>query len=526
MPDGNGEVSVEEAAAIARAAPATDAVLACQNLSHSYGPVEVLSNISLNFRAGEIHAIIGENGAGKSTLMKILSGHLAPTKGKLAMDGQPVRFTSPVAAEKGGVVLVHQEVLLAPHLTVAENIFLGRELRRGWLVDDRAMNRRSVEVLASLGVDIPPGALVESLSIARRQLVQIARALLEAHRVVIFDEPTASLTPVETDALLKLIFAIKVKGVAVLYISHRLPEVKAIADRVTVLRDGKWIDTRPASQLQPLDMARLMVGREMSQLYPVRTTPPPTKPVLEVSHFSVPGYAADASFAVSRGEILGFGGLVGAGRTELFEGICGLRSGTGAVRINGEPIATGTPRATMDAGMVYLSEDRKGRGLLLDKPLATNLTLAALERFRFGPFVNRLLEWQALGQAIKDFDIRTGARVQLAGQLSGGNQQKLLLAKMMQVQPGIIIIDEPTRGVDVGAKQQIYQFIAALAASGKAVVVISSEIPELIGLCHRVLVMRSGRIAGEVLGDAMREDEIVAYATGALGTQQAMAARA
>jgi ribose transport system ATP-binding protein len=489
-------------------------VLEAVGLSRSFGPIEVLSEVSIDVRAGAVHAIIGENGAGKSTLMKIVSGHLAPTRGVLKLDGAPVELKGPVDAERRGIVLVHQEIMLAPDLTIAENMFLGREARRGLRLDDREMNRRATEALHVFGVDAPVTVPVERLSIAQRQLAQIARALTVPHRLVIFDEPTASLTPVETTALLKLIRGLKAKGVAVLYISHRLEEVKAVADIVTVLRDGKKVTTRPASELEPVDMARLMVGRDLLALYPARPRVPEGSPALEVAHFGAEGFAEDASFSVRPGEILGFSGLVGAGRTELFEALFGLRKGGGEIRLDGRPQQWPDARAGMRAGAVYLTEDRKSKGLLLEETLATNLTLAALEKFQRGPLVDRAKEARALDEAIQRFDIRVGDRGLLAGQMSGGNQQKLLLAKMMQLNPRVVAIDEPTRGIDIGAKQQIYRFIAALAAEGRSVIVISSEMAELIGICHRIIVMRNGRIAGEAAGERMTEHEIVVLATG------------
>ena len=490
-------------------------VLEAVGLSRSFGPIEVLSDISLDIRAGEVHAVIGENGAGKSTLMKIVSGHLAPTHGVLKLDGAPVELKGPVDAERRGIVLVHQEIMLAPDLTIAENMFLGREARRGVRVDDREMNRRAAEAMRVFGVDAPVDAPVQRLSIAQRQLAQIARALTVPHRVVIFDEPTASLTPVETAALLKLIRELKAKDVAVLYISHRLEEVKAVADVVTVLRDGKKVATRPAAELEPVDMARLMVGRDLLALYPPRPAAPTGAPALEVAHFGAEGFAEDASFSVRPGEILGFSGLVGAGRTELFEALFGLRKGGGEIRLDGRPQRWPDARAGMRAGAVYLTEDRKSKGLLLEETLSTNLTLAALDKFQRGPLVDRAREGKALDEAIQRFDIRVGDKTLLAGQMSGGNQQKLLLAKMMQLNPRVVVIDEPTRGIDIGAKQQIYRFIAAMAGEGRSVIVISSEMAELIGICHRIIVMRNGRIAGEVAGEAMTEHEIVVMATGA-----------
>jgi len=494
--------------------PAPGAVLSVQGLGKTFGTVAVLQEIGFELQPGEVHAVIGENGAGKSTLMKILAGHLEPTAGSISLNGAPIRFAGPVDAERHGIVLVHQEILLAPHLTVAENLFLGREVRRGLAVDDRAMNARAAEAVRSLGAEIDPAVVVAQLSIAQRQLVQIARALLVPHSVVIFDEPTASLTSHETDALLKVIHDIRAKGVGVLYVSHRLPEVKAIADRVTVLRDGRLVGTRPAAELQPLDMARMMVGRDMANLYPPHTDAPTGDPVLEVKGMTVPRYAEDVSFTLRRGEILGFAGLVGAGRTELLEGVLGLRAAHGEVRRDGKAVRFATVRDSMAAGIVYLSEDRKGKGLLLAQDLRINLTLAALQRFTRGPVIDTAKEWAELDRTITAFDVRTRRKDLLAGQLSGGNQQKLLLGKMMLLEPEIVVIDEPTRGIDIGTKQQIYRFVAELAAQGKSVIVISSEMQELIGLCHRILVMRSGRIVGEVTGEAMTEDEIVTYATG------------
>ncbi|MET0742037.1 MAG: sugar ABC transporter ATP-binding protein, partial [Microvirga sp.] len=450
----------------------------------------------------------------KSTLMRVLSGHLPPTKGTLFFKEEEVRFAGPVAAEARGIVLVHQEILLADDLSVAQNIFLGREIRRFGFVDDGAMRERARAILAELGTAIDPDLAVRRLSIADRQLVQIARALLVPHTIVVFDEPTAVLTPVEAESLFVIIRRLRDGGAAVLYISHRLGEVKAIADRVTVLRDGRVVATRDIAGLEPIEMARLMVGRDMSKLYPDKPAEVSDDVVLRVQDVAVPGYVERASFDLKRGEILGFGGLVGAGRTELFEGLVGLRPMSGRVGLAGRPVRFTDARAAMAAGIVYLSEDRKGKGLLLQQNLRVNLTLAALDRFTRGSFVDGAREEAALDTAIQDFDIRARQRDMLAGQLSGGNQQKLLLAKMMLIEPRIVIIDEPTRGVDIGTKEQIYRFIAAIAAQGRSVVVISSEMQELIGLCHRVLVMRAGRVVGEVGAADLSEDAIVFLATG------------
>ncbi len=488
--------------------------LAAAGLTKTYGAITVLSNATLDIHAGEVHAIIGENGAGKSTLMKLLSGYVPPTEGRLLMAGQPVDFADAAAAEAAGVVLVHQEILLAPDLTVAENLFLGRELSRGAMVDDRAMNQRTAEVLASIGAHCRPRDRVGNLPLAQRQLAQIARALLEPRKVVIFDEPTAVLANDEVAALLDVVRGLRANGVAVLYISHRLDEVEALADRITVLRDGKMIGTWPASDLTQRKMAELMVGRELDVLYPAKRPQPSGSPLLSVDQLSVDHGAVEASFAVRRGEVLGIGGMIGSGRTELFEGLLGLRTAH-AVRIDMAdlPVQHRSVKDWREHGLVYLTEDRKGKGLLLEEPLAPNLTLQALDRVHTRLALDRSKETRALQKAVGDYDIRVGSLHLNAGQLSGGNQQKLLLAKVMMTDPSVVIIDEPTRGIDIGNKSQIYDFIDQLVRSGKACIVISSELPELVGLADRVLVMRAGRVVAELTGDHITEQNVVYAAT-------------
>ncbi|MGA0542223.1 sugar ABC transporter ATP-binding protein [Neotabrizicola sp. VNH66] len=483
-------------------------------LGKTYGTITVLSDVTLDIRPGEVHAIIGENGAGKSTLMKLLSGYVYPTAGQLFLADTPVDFSSAVAAEAAGVVLVHQEILLAPDLTVAENLFLGRELTRGPMVDDRAMNRRTAEVLASIGAHCRPGDPVGSLPLAQRQLVQIARALLEPRRVVIFDEPTAVLANDEVAALLDVVRGLRAQGVAVLYISHRLDEVEALADRITVLRDGRMIGTWPAAGLTQRAMAELMVGRELDMLYPPKRPATDTAPILEIAGLSVDHGAVEASLTLQSGEVLGIGGMIGSGRTELFEGLMGLRpSHADSVKLGGTPVTQRSVTGWADAGLVYLTEDRKGKGLLLDEPLAANLTLQALDRVHPGLSLQKAREMAELESAVAEYDIRVRSLHLHAGQLSGGNQQKLLLAKVMLTGPQVVIIDEPTRGIDIGNKSQIYDFIDRLVRAGKAVIVVSSELPELVGLSDRVLVMRAGRIVAELRGAEVTEQNVVYAAT-------------
>ncbi len=491
-----------------------EAVLAAVGLAKAYGPITVLSEVTIGVRAGEVHAIIGENGAGKSTLMKLLSGHVRPSAGELRLGGRPVSFADAAAAEAAGIVLVHQEILLAGDLTVAENLFLGREIRRGLAMDDRAMNRRAAEALERIGATARPRDRVGDLPLAQRQLVQIARALLDERRVVIFDEPTAVLAGEEVEALLGVVRQLRAEGTAVLYISHRLDEVEALADRVTVLRDGRMVGTHPAAGLSQRAMAEMMVGRELSMLYPPRRPPAEGSPLLEVEGLSVDHGRQEGSFAVHAGEVLGIGGMIGSGRTELFEGLLGLRpSHATAVRIEGRPVGARSVAAWMDAGLVYLTEDRKGKGLLLEERLAPNLTLAALARVHPGLTLDRRREAAALEEAVREYDIRVRSTWLEAGQLSGGNQQKLLLAKVMLSKPKVVVIDEPTRGIDIGNKSQIYGFIDALVRAGKACIVISSELSELVGLSDRVLVMREGRIAAELRGDEITESNVVYAAT-------------
>jgi ribose transport system ATP-binding protein len=483
-----------------------------------FGPVQVLFGVDFELRPGEIHAVIGENGAGKSTLMKILAGLEQPSAGEIRVDGRPTLLPSVADAERLGIVLVHQELNLAEHLSVAENVFLGHELTRFGLLDREAMRARASSLLADLGSSIDPRERVDRLAVPDRQMVEIAKALARDVRVLLLDEPTAVLTPNETRALFEVISRMRERGVAIELTSHKLDEVAGIADRVTVLRDGRLVTTASASELSQHDMARLMVGREVADLYPDKPRLPDDAPVaLAVRGLTVPGHASEVSFEVRRGEVLGFFGLVGAGRTEMFEGLLGLRPKTaGQILQGGREIAIGSLREASAAGIGYLTEDRKGRGLLLNAGLAANLTLLALDRFG-RVLIDRTAEDEALESAIRRFDIRVRDRTIKARALSGGNQQKLLLAKTLEVAPEVIIFDEPTRGIDIGTKQQFYRFIHDLAESGKACLVVSSEMQEVIGLCHRVVVMRLGQKTGELSGADLTEAEIVQYAVGLKG---------
>jgi ribose transport system ATP-binding protein len=491
-------------------------MLALRQASRSFGPVQVLFDVDLELRAGEVHALIGENGAGKSTMMKILSGYLAPTAGDVLFDGKPVTFGSSEEAEEAGVILIHQEFNLAEQLTVEQNIFLGREIRKGVFLDHKAMRAETERLLAELETRVHPAAKVSDISVSDKQMVEIAKALSRNASVLIMDEPTAVLTNREAAVLFRQIERLKERGTAILYTSHKLDEVARIADRITVLRDGRRVATVEAGEMNEDQMAQAMVGRELSNLFPAKHGAASGGTVLSVRNFSVGDIVHDATFALKRGEILGFAGLVGSGRTELMEGLIGVREARGAIEVNGRPIRIRNVMEARRAGIVYLTEDRKGRGLILTQGMRPNLTLLALDKFSRGT-IDGKAEDAALDKAIKEFDVRAPTRTVLVGNLSGGNQQKLLLAKTMLADPEIVIIDEPTRGIDIGTKQQIYEFIHALAGAGKSVIVISSEMAEVIGLATRVVVMRSGRISGEVAGDEINEDTIVRYAMGLEG---------
>jgi ribose transport system ATP-binding protein len=486
-----------------------------EDIVKEFGNVRVLHGVSFELPRGGVYGLLGENGAGKSTLMKILSGYEQPTGGALFVEGEARVFRNSREAEAAGIVLIHQEFNLAEDLTIAQNIFLGHEKKRGWWLDDAAMRADTARVLAQVGLNKDPDTPVRHLIVAEKQLVEIAKALARNARLLVMDEPTASLTPGETEALFTLMGRLHEAGVTIVYISHKLDEVERTTGEVIVMRDGRFVTRRPTSDLTRREMANLMVGRELSDLYPDKDpSPPPGVPRLKVSGMTVPGWAADVGFEVMPGEILGFAGLVGAGRTELFEGLLGLRPhSVERIELDGREIRIRNPREAVAQGLTYLSEDRKGKGLHVGFGLRENLTLMALEHYA-KPWLRPGEEMRALRTAVKDFGIRTGSLDIKASSLSGGNQQKLALAKVLHPQPKVIILDEPTRGVDVGAKRDIYFLIQRLAREGHGVVVISSELMELVGLCHRVAVMRAGRLQAMVDAEHLTEEELISHATG------------
>ncbi len=485
------------------------------DIRKDFGPVRVLHGVSFELAPGRIYGLLGENGAGKSTLMKILAGYETATSGTLLVDGHAQQFIGSRDAEAAGIVLIHQEFNLAEHLTIAQNMYLGHEKKRGWFVDDTAMRAEAARYLAQVGLQKAPDTKVRELIVAEKQMVEIAKALSRRARLLIMDEPTATLTPAETERLFTLMAKLKADGVTIVYISHKLDEVERITDEVIVMRDGRFVARSETAGLARQQMANLMVGRDVSDMFPDKIAVPADAPIaLKVDGLAVPDWVEDLSFDVRAGEVLGFAGLVGAGRTEAFEAIIGLRERTaGRIDIAGRRADLKSPRDAMRHGLTYLSEDRKGKGLHVNLSLQDNVTLMTLERYAH-PLLDLKAGRAALTKAVSDFGIRTGDLSSRARMLSGGNQQKLALAKFLQPDPNVIVLDEPTRGVDVGAKRDIYFLIHRLAAQGRAVIVISSELIELIGLCHRVAVMRAGRLQATLTLEHLTEEELIAHATG------------
>lgn len=491
-----------------------DPVLLARNVSKAFAGVKALVGVSLTLRPGEVHALMGENGAGKSTLMKILAGLCPADAGEILLAGRSVALRTPHAAIRSGIVMIHQELMPIPDLTVAENILLGREPASclpGWL-DRRALQREAARLLALLDVDLPVTQRMRHLSVAQIQTVEIARALGHSARVLIMDEPTAALSDREVESLFKVIAMLKQRGVAMVYITHKMSEVFRIADTITVLRDGCHVGTYPARELNEVALIALMVGRPPASLAP-RSSAAKGATALSVRGLSRNGAFQDVTFEVGQGEVLGITGLMGAGRTELASAIFGLAPAErGEILVAGRPVRIRRPADAMRHGIGMVTEDRKGFGLVPAMSVMHNMTLASLGNCCIGPFIGRRKEAAMVEAAIHTFAIKTAGARQAIGQLSGGNQQKVVIARSLLASPSIIILDEPTRGIDVGAKAEVYALIAQLTRQGKSIILISSELPEVLALSDRLLVMRQGSVVVELDPRSTSQEEVLKHA--------------
>ncbi len=491
-------------------------LLSVHRVCKSFPGVRALHEVDLTLHKGEVLAVIGENGAGKSTLMKILAGVRLPEKGETRIDGRPIVIDSVQTALAHGIALIHQELNLSGNLEVGANILLGREPRRFGLIDKQRIREESQRVLSLVGLDISPVTLAGSLSIGRQQLVEIAKALSTNARVIIMDEPTSSLSSGESERLFDVIRDLRQRGVSIIYISHRLGEVKKLADRVCVLRDGENAGELDRKDVTHDAMVRLMVGRDVSQFY-ARQPHKPGSPSLEVAGLRTSAYPQEElSFRVRAGEIVGVAGLVGAGRTEMLRTLFGVDPMiAGTVKVGGQPIALHSPRDAINAGLALVPEDRKAEGLIIEMPVRPNVSLASLRRHRqLGIFRNAAAERSDTAAMIEMLNIKTPSAEQIVRFLSGGNQQKVVLGKWLTMSPRVLLLDEPTRGIDVGAKQEIYALMETLAERGVAVLFVSSEMEEILGMADRALVMHEGRITGELSREQLSEEAVMHLATG------------
>ncbi|MET3615859.1 ribose transport system ATP-binding protein [Rhizobium aquaticum] len=506
------------------ASPARVPVLEMRNISKTFGPARALSNVSLTVHAGEVHALMGENGAGKSTLMKVLSGaYRADAGGDILIDGKPVVTGDPIKAKENGIAVIYQELSLAPNLTVAQNMYLGAEPSRFGIVNRSDIRSRAEPILKRLGLGFGADTLVSTLSLGERQMVEIARALTTNARIIVMDEPTTSLTTRETDKLFEVIASLKAQGIAIIYISHRMEEIYKLADRVSVLRDSAYVGTLDRADLSAAKLVSMMVGRDLSSFYKKEHHAPDGEQtvVLSVRDLGDGRRVHDCSFDVHAGEVLGIAGLVGSGRTELARLIFGAdRKTGGSVVLNGRELSIDGPRDAMDAGIAYLTEDRKGLGLFLDLSVSENVNVAVIgDDAKPVGILDFAKARKRADRAVSNLSIRTASTGINVGALSGGNQQKALIARLLETRPKVIILDEPTRGVDVGAKSEIYRIIDELAREGIAIVMISSDLPEIIGIADRALVIREGRIVGQVAaapGAPIVQEAIMTLSTGAI----------
>ena len=486
-----------------------------KGIDKAFGSNKVLKNAGFELADGEVHALMGENGAGKSTLMKILTGVYTKDAGTVIVDGKEVVYKSPKEAEKAGIVFIYQELNVMFDLTVVENLFMGKEITKKFgIIDKKAMRANAQEIMDRMGVHIPVDALMSELSVGQQQMVEICKALMVDAKVIIMDEPTAALTESETEVLFKVIKSLKAKGVSIVYISHRMEEIFELCDRITVLRDGEYIGTRNISEITMDDIVQMMIGREIGERFPKRNVTIGDE-VLKVEHLTHKKAFSDVSFSVRAGEVLGVAGLMGAGRTEIMQAIFGnLPCEKGDIYINGQKVVIKKPAQAIKAGIGFITEDRKTEGLLLEKSIADNIEIANLGKVSVKGVIKKNKKKSLVSQSIEEFRIKCFNDAQECGSLSGGNQQKVVLAKWVHTDPKILILDEPTRGVDIGAKKEIYNVINDMAAKGVAVIMVSSELPEVLGMSDRIMVVREGKVMGIIDGKDADQSKIMTLATG------------
>lgn len=495
----------------------SETFLQMKHITKRFPGVLALNDVQFSLRRGEVHALLGENGAGKSTLMKILSGVYQPDEGEIIFEDKPVSFSDPLSAQNVGITIIHQEFNLFPELTVEENIFIGREFckKNRWRLDEKQQRQATIEILQKLNLAIKPDTLVADLTVAQQQMVEIAKAISVNARILIMDEPTAALTETEIESLFRVTRLLKEQGTGIVYISHRLEELALIADRATVMRDGQYISTVDYECVKISDLIAMMVGRDLGNIYPRREALQQRIPVLEVNGLTRKGVLNDINFTLYRGEILGFAGLMGAGRTELARAIFGADSiDSGTLKLNGKETVIKDISDAIQQGISYLTEDRKKEGLALNLSVERNIMLGNYPEYsdRFGNVDSRRCQ-QTSEEQVKALRIKTPNLEQAALNLSGGSQQKIIIARWVCKDTDILIFDEPTRGIDVGAKLEIYELMNRLVAKGKSIIMISSELPEVLGMCDRILVMRSGRITGELSAKEATQEKIMQYAT-------------
>lgn len=486
-----------------------------RGIDKSFGSNQVLKQAGFTLESGEVHALMGENGAGKSTLMKILTGVYTKDAGTVLVDGKEVNYKNPQEAEKAGIVFIYQELNVMFDLTVEENLFMGKEIHGKFgICDKKAMQKKAQEALNTLGVNISPKTVMSELSVGQQQMVEICKALMADAKVIIMDEPTAALTQSETVALFKVIESLRKKGVSMVYISHRMEEIFELCDRITVLRDGSYIGVKNIPETNMNEIVKMMIGREIGERYPSRDVKI-GKEVLKVKGLTRKGTFHDVSFSVRAGEVLGVSGLMGAGRTEIMQAVFGnLSYESGTIEIDGEEVKISNPRQAMEHGIGFITEDRKTEGLMLDKSIRENISLCNLGRISKSSVISKEAEKGMVAEAIKDLHIKCFGPFHECNNLSGGNQQKVVLAKWILTNPKILILDEPTRGVDIGAKKEIYNIINKLAAQGVAIIMVSSELPEVLGMSDNIMVVREGEVRGIISYEEANQERVMTLATG------------